>query len=185
MLRLTSGRLGGRYIQQPPEKITRPMTDKVRQALFNIVGPLDNGVVLDAFAGSGAVGFEAASRGAAMVEAIEANPKAARVIEANARELGLTFGYVLNVMTVETWLAAPPQQTPAGRYDLITADPPYAKLDDEVLGRLGQFLKPSGVLAVSHSSKLISPVLENLNLVQNKVYGDSALSFYKQKPKAE
>lgn len=180
MLRISSGSLGGRYIQQPPERITRPMTDKVRQALFNVVGPLDNAAVLDAYAGSGAVSFEAVSRGAAMAEAIEASPKAARIIEANARDLGLIWGFLLSIMTVETWLASPAQEVPNPRYDLITADPPYAKLDDEVLARLGQFLKPSGVLAVSHSSKRPSPVLENLNLVQNKVYGDSALSFYKR-----
>lgn len=177
MLRIASGSLGGRLVQQPPERVTRPLSDKVRQALFNVLGPLEGAVVLDAYAGSGVAGFEAASRGAAMVEAIESNPRAARVTEANARELGLDFGYVLNVMTVETWLASPSQQPPASRYGVIIADPPYAKLDEEVLERLGGFLKPGGVMAVSHSSKR-RVVLQNLKLVQNKLYGDSALSFF-------
>ena len=181
MVRISSGSLGGRYIQQPPDRITRPLTDKVRQALFNVLGPLEGAAVLDAYAGSGAAGFEAASRGAAMVEAVEANQKAARVVEANARNLGLDFGYVLNVMTVETWLAMPANQPPAPRYDVIIADPPYQKLEPEVLERLADFLKPAGVLAISHSSKRPSPVLETAELVQNKVYGDSSLSFYKRK----
>jgi 16S rRNA (guanine966-N2)-methyltransferase len=181
MLRISSGSLGGRYIQQPPGRITRPMTDKVRQAVFNVLGLLDDMVVLDAYAGSGAAGFEAASRGAAMVEAIEANQKAARVIELNARELNLDFGYVLNVMTVETWLAIPANQPRVSRYDVIIADPPYQQLDGDVLERMAAFLKPAGVMVVSHGGKRPSPVLESLELVQNKVYGDSALSFYRRK----
>lgn len=179
MLRLASGSLGGRLIREPPGRITRPLTDKVRQAMFNVLGPVENLAVLDAYAGSGAAGFEAASRGAAMVEAIESNPKAARVIETNARKLGLDFGYVLNVMTVETWLASQAQQPVTPRYDVIIADPPYAKLDEEVLERLGGFLKSGGVMAVSHSSKR-QVVLQNLELVQNKVYGDTVLSFFQR-----
>lgn len=180
MVRISSGSLGGRYIQTPPERITRPLTDKVRQALFNVVGSLEGAVVLDAYAGSGAAGFEAASRGAVMVEAIETNQKAARVIEGNARELGLDFGYILHVMTVETWLAMPVNQPPTVRYDLVVADPPYAKLEADILARLAGFLKPEGVMVVSHASKLVAPVLESAKLVQNKVYGDSALSFYQR-----
>lgn len=181
MLRIASGSLGGRYIKQPPGRVTRPLTDKTRQALFNVAGPLDGLAVLDAYSGSGAVAFEALSRGAAMAEAIESDRRAARVIEENARELSVGWGFLLSAMTVETWLAAPAQQPPSSRYGLIVADPPYAKLDEEVLERLGRFLNADGLMIVSHTSKRPTPVLESLELVQNKVYGDSALSFYRPK----
>lgn len=180
MLRISSGSLGGRFIQQPPSRTTRPLTDKVRQALFNVAGPLDGAAVLDAYAGSGAAAFEALSRGAAMAEAVESDRRAVRVIEANAAGLGLSWGFLLSAMTVETWLAAPAQQPPVPRYDLIIVDPPYAKLDTDVLERLAAYLKPGGVMAVSHSSKRPSPVPVTAELVQNKAYGDSALSFYKR-----
>ena len=179
MLRIASGMLGGRYITQPPSRSVRPMTDKVRQALFNAAGPVDGLIVLDAYAGSGAVAFEALSRGAAMVEAIESDRRTAGVIEANAKELDVSWGFLLSVMTVETWLAQPTNTPASPRYDLIVADPPYAKLDADIVGRLGQFLLPSGIMVVSHSSKQHMAVPPTLKMVQNKVYGDSALTFYK------
>jgi 16S rRNA (guanine(966)-N(2))-methyltransferase RsmD len=134
--------------------------------------------VLDAYAGSGAAGLEALSRGALLVEAIEANRTAARTIQENANALGADFSYVLYQMTVETWLASPRQQTDLERYDVIIADPPYSQLDDDVLSRLAQFLLPSGRLVVSHGSKRTPPMIESGELIQTKVYGDSALSFY-------
>jgi len=182
-VRITGGEFRGRQIKLPPSRVVRPLSGKVCQALFNVVGSPAGWAVLDVYAGTGAVGFEAASRGAAMVEAIEANRTVARTIEENARSLGLDWSYVLNVMTAETWLAQPNNQLSPEqlqRYDLIVADPPYSKLDPEVLERLGRFLKPYGVMAVSHSSKRPSPVLESLVLAQAKQYGDSALSFYRR-----
>ncbi len=75
--------------------------------------------------------------------------------------------------------AAPAQTPPSRRYGLIIADPPYSQLDPDTLDRLATFLTPGGVLAVSHGSKLNSPMLESVELVKYKVYGDTALSFYK------
>jgi 16S rRNA (guanine966-N2)-methyltransferase len=156
----------------------RPLSEKVRAALFDVVGSVDGLTVLDAYAGSGAAGFEAASRGSVLVDAIEANARVAKTIEANARILGLDWGYVLHTMTVETWLASPAQQPPAPRYNLIIADPPYAQLDADVLQRLVAYILPQGILVVSHASKLPSPQLQSAQLVRAKTYGDTALSFY-------
>ena len=155
------------------------LSDKVRAAIFDVVGDPVSLTVLDAYAGSGAAGFEAASRGAVLVEAIEANARVAKTIAENALGLGLDWGYVLHQMTVETWLASPKQQENHRRYELIIADPPYAQLDSDVLNRLSKFLRPEGVLVVSHSSKLASPLLAGAELVRHKTYGDTALSFYK------
>jgi 16S rRNA (guanine966-N2)-methyltransferase len=177
-MKILSGELKGRPIDQPKTRAVRPLSEKVRAALFDVVGAPTGLTVLDAYAGSGAAGFEAASRGAVLVDAIEANARVARTIEANARALGLDWGYVLHQLTVETWLASPAQQPPQPRYGLIIADPPYAQLDADVLERLSRFLTPGGVLAVSHTSRLEPPDLVGLLLAQHKTYGDTALSFF-------
>lgn len=181
-MRLLGGELRGREIERPKSAAVRPLGDKVRAALFDVIGPVVGFAVLDAYAGSGAAGFEALSRGAVMVEAIEGNKVVARTIHANAERLKLSWGFILTQMTVETWLALPANQVEArSRYNLIIADPPYARLEPDILRKLGSYLTPDGVMAVSHSSKTPSPVLESLRLVQHKTYGDAALSFY-QKP---
>jgi 16S rRNA (guanine966-N2)-methyltransferase len=178
-VKVLAGRLKGRPFEQPKTRSVRPLSDKVRAALFDVLGPIDQLAVLDAYAGSGAAGFEAISRGALLVEAIEANARVARVITQNAQALGLDWGYILHQVTIESWLASPRQNPPERRYGLIIADPPYAKLDPEVLDRLVRFLAPNGVIALSHSSKTIRPVLKSVELVVTKTYGDTALSFYK------
>ena len=178
-MKVIAGELGGRPFEQPKTRSVRPLSEKVRAALFDVVGPIDGLAVLDAYAGSGAAGFEAASRGAVLVDAVEANAKVAQTIQKNARLLGLDWGYVLHQITVETWLASPQQQPPAPRYGLIIADPPYAQLDPVTIERLAGFLSPAGVLALSHSSKTPPPVLKSVELVVAKTYGDTSLSFYK------
>jgi 16S rRNA (guanine966-N2)-methyltransferase len=179
-MKILSGEFGGRRIEQPASRSVRPLSEKVRGALFDVVGPVGVLTVLDAYAGSGAAGFEAASRGAVLVDAIEANARVAKTIEANARQLGLDWGFVLHRYTVETWLASPQQQPPTARYGLIIADPPYAQLDTDIIQRLTAYLTPAGILALSHSSKQASPGLSSVDLVQHKVYGDTALSFYRR-----
>ncbi len=178
-MRILAGSLRGRAFDQPPSRSVRPLSDKVRAAIFDVVGQPQGLVVLDAYAGSGAAGFEALSRGAVMVDAVEANARVARVIHANAHLLKLDWGYILHTLTVESWLAAPAQQKRQHRYDLIIADPPYAQLNTETLDRLGSFLVLGGVFVISHSSKRPAPVLKSVELVKSKLYGDTALSFYK------
>ncbi|HSX01811.1 MAG TPA: RsmD family RNA methyltransferase [Candidatus Saccharimonadia bacterium] len=181
-MRILGGELRGRAFEQPKTSAVRPLSDKVRAAIFDVAGVPMGGVVLDVYAGSGAAGFEALSRGAAMVEAIETNPRVVRLIEANAAALGLHWGYLLHALKLETWLALPGNQPsadrPQSRYNLIIADPPYARLDAELLERLVPFLRPEGALVVSHSSKYRAPELAGASLAKHKVYGDTALSFY-------
>lgn len=179
-MKILAGAWRGRPIAQPPAAITRPLSEKVRAALFDVVGDPTNLAVLDAYAGSGAAGFEALSRGALLVEAIEANAKVARVITANAATLGSGVQHILHQLTVESWLAAAAQTPPTPRYGLIIADPPYAKLNAEIIERLTAFLAPGGVLALSHASRKDAPLLESVQFVKTKVYGDTALSFYQR-----
>ncbi len=183
-MRILAGDLHGSRFEQPGTRSVRPLSNKVRAAVFDVIGSPDGFVVLDAYAGSGAAGFEALSRGAGLVDAIEANQHVARIIERSINELKLSWGYLLHVMTVETWLALPANQPnaanarPLGRYNLIIADPPYSRLDSDVLNRLANFLLPGGVLVVSHTSRRSSPVLQQAQLVKAKIYGGTALSFY-------
>jgi 16S rRNA (guanine966-N2)-methyltransferase len=177
-MRITAGIYRGQAITTPPGRTVRPMTDRTRAALFSIYGSVEGRVVLDAYAGSGAVGLEALSRGAAQVEAIEANRAAAQTIHQNMLKLKSGWGFLLSTMTVETWLARQPELTP--RYDLIVADPPYERLQPDVLERLGQLLLPDGVLVVSHASRLGPPLLRGFELRQTRRYGDSSLSFYQR-----
>ena len=172
----------GHTFDQPKTTAVRPLSDKVRAAIFDVYGDVSGAVVLDVYAGSGAAGFEALSRGASVVEAIESNASVVRVIESNCVALKLSWGYILHALKAETWLGLPRNQQgdgeTLGRYDLIIVDPPYAKLDREILSRLARFLVSGGTLVVSHSSKLEAPVLELAKLARHKVYGDTALSFY-------
>jgi 16S rRNA (guanine966-N2)-methyltransferase len=177
-MKILAGDLRGRPFDQPKTRAVRPLSEKVRAALFDVVGAPTGLTVLDAYAGSGAAGFEAASRGATLVDAIEANARVARVIEANARTLGLDWDYILHTVTVATWLASPAQQPPQPRYGLIIADPPYVQLDADILERLAAYLTPGGILAVSHSSRIEPPMLKSAQLIKSKTYGDTALSFF-------
>ena len=177
-MKILGGTLGGRSFSQPSSATVRPLSDKVRAALFDVYGDVSGQSVLDAYAGSGAAGFEAASRGAAMVEAIEANVKVVGVITDNARMLGLDWGYQLRHMTVSTWLARAPDALP--QYDLVIADPPYASLEPDIIERLAACLGPEGVLVLSHSSKRPSPALDGAEIIKQKVYGDTALTFYRR-----
>jgi 16S rRNA (guanine966-N2)-methyltransferase len=154
------------------------MVEKARAALFDVVGPVTGFSVLDVYAGSGAVGFEAASRGAVLVESIESNQRVARTIQANLASLGLQDAYIPRIMSLQTWLAAPAQNPPSPRYDLIIADPPHRLLDPRLLERLVPYVKATGVLALGLNGKIDPPHLAGAPLVTSKNYGDVALAFY-------
>jgi 16S rRNA (guanine966-N2)-methyltransferase len=179
-MKILAGAWRGRPIDQPATRTVRPLSEKVRAALFDVVGDPTGLTVLDAYAGSGAAGLEALSRGALLVEAIESNARVGRVIQTNAAKLEAGMQYILHQLTVESWLALPQQTPPEPRYNLIITDPPYAQLKVDVLDRLVAFLAPAGILAVSHSSRLGSPDLSLASLIKSKTYGDTSLSFYKK-----
>ncbi|HVE80660.1 MAG TPA: 16S rRNA (guanine(966)-N(2))-methyltransferase RsmD [Candidatus Dormibacteraeota bacterium] len=177
-MRIIAGKFGSRSLSAPAGMATRPMADKVRGAMFDALGDVTGFVVLDVYAGSGAIGLEALSRGASSVDALETGGQAQAVILKNVSELGVAADFHLYKAGVERWLKFPEQQQPAPRYNLITADPPYDKLDVGILGQLAGFLLAGGQMVVSHSSRQPSPDVKSLELEKTKTYGDSALSFY-------
>ncbi|TDD31755.1 16S rRNA (guanine(966)-N(2))-methyltransferase RsmD [Actinomadura sp. KC06] len=132
MTRVIAGSAGGRRLAVPPGRDTRPTSDRAREGLFATVlallGPLDGLRVADLYAGSGAVGLEALSRGAGHALLVESHPRAMKVIRQNAEALGLP-GVVPCADKVERVVRKPPPGEP---YDLVFADPPYALADASV-----------------------------------------------------
>src|SRR5207247_1643471 len=121
-MHIIAGRLKGRSFDSPGSFKTHPMSDKARAALFNILGDVAGLTVLDAFAGSGALGFEAISRGATSALFIEQDRIAQRTIEHNQAVLGLKRQTQLIRASANAWLSTTPE-TPS--FDLILCDPPY------------------------------------------------------------
>ena len=146
MARVIAGEAGGRRLAVPGGRDTRPTSDRAREGLFatitSIAGPLDGARVLDLYAGSGAVGLEALSRGAGHVLLVEQGARAVRVIKENIEAIGLP-GAVLVADRVERALARGPD---GDRYDIVFADPPYA-LADAAVERVLELLAEGGWLA--------------------------------------
>ena len=188
MTRIISGTAGGRRLQTPPGSSTRPTSDRVREALFSRLehrGLLEGAHVLDLYAGSGALGLEAASRGAAQVTLVESHRAAAKVIRANVGVIGHPEVRVV-ADTVERALAAGP---PAGvRMDLVLVDPPYDVSEDalaDVLAALvaHQWLAPEAFVVVERSSRSPQPTWpEGLELSGEKRYGETAMWFAEPPP---
>ncbi|MBE6472023.1 MAG: 16S rRNA (guanine(966)-N(2))-methyltransferase RsmD [Coriobacteriaceae bacterium] len=146
-MRIVAGTHRGRVVDAPDGSDTRPTTDRVREALFStlfsIRGGFDGAVVLDAFAGSGALGFEALSRGAACAVFYEKSRSAANVVRKNAKSLGFSAD---QAHVVEADAMAHMRKPPAGAgFDLVFLDPPYSYDCGEVLGSV--FAWPEGTIA--------------------------------------
>ncbi|MEV6108812.1 16S rRNA (guanine(966)-N(2))-methyltransferase RsmD [Streptomyces sp. NPDC051940] len=132
MTRVIAGTAGGRRLAVPPGNGTRPTSDRAREGLFStwesLHGPLTGLRVLDLYGGSGAVGLEALSRGAAHALIVEADARAVRTIRDNVRGLRLPGAEVRAAKAEQVITGAPPAQP----YDLVFVDPPYAVTDDAV-----------------------------------------------------
>jgi 16S rRNA (guanine966-N2)-methyltransferase len=174
--RITSGSLGSRKLKSPKGMQVRPTPGRVKESLFSILGErLDGLRVLDLFAGTGAIGFEAASRGAQRVVAVEAHRETAIAIGEAAKEMGVND-------TVEV-VAAPAERALyrlSGPFDLVYLDPPYA--DDVPLNvfrllRERELLAPEARIIYEHAAKRILPDIPGFRFVRQEVYGDVALVF--------
>jgi 16S rRNA (guanine966-N2)-methyltransferase len=158
MARVIAGEAGGRRLTVPDGRDTRPTSDRAREGLFatisSIVGPLAGARVLDLYAGSGAVGLEALSRGAEHVLLVEYGARAARVIRQNIEAIGLP-GAAVVADRVERVLARGPS---GDRYDLVFADPPYALDGDQVAAMLSAlaeqgWLAPGALVIVERATR--------------------------------
>lgn len=183
-MRLTGGLDRGRKLRAPRGAGTRPTGSKVREAMFNILGPVPGDPVLDLFAGTGALGLEALSRGAAGATFVERDRRALDALGRNLRELGLADRARIVGGTVQTGLR---QLAGEGlRFGWVFVDPPYAAGEVErVLEQLcsGSLLASGGVIVVEHDKRHVPPeVVGTMRLTDRRYYGDTGVSFYRQQP---
>jgi 16S rRNA (guanine966-N2)-methyltransferase len=171
-VRVIAGEFGGRRLQAPRGMRTRPTADRVREALFSMLGDVTGARVLDLFAGSGALGIEALSRGAASAVFVERDPRAIEAIERNLAALGLEERVVRQ--DVERFLARD-----EGSYDLILCDPPYdsaSRLAGPLAERLPA-LAAEGALIVTESDKR-RPLELPFPPVRERSYGDTRIAIH-------
>jgi 16S rRNA (guanine966-N2)-methyltransferase len=176
-VRIIAGTRKGHRIQAPRGRDTRPTGDRVREAAFNLIGPVDGAEVLDLFAGSGAMGLEALSRGAARVTFVESDRRACLAIDANLERLRLTGARVVQAEATRA-LAAEAQ---AGRrYDLVLVDPPYAELGavlPSLERHLPALLAPGGLVVVESAARE-EPELQPLAKRTSRRYGSARLTLF-------
>jgi 16S rRNA (guanine966-N2)-methyltransferase len=184
--RIIAGEAGGRRLTVPPGEAVRPTSDRVKESVFSALGTgrLVRARVLDLYAGSGALGLEALSRGAAEALLVDRDHAAARAIRSNIETLGFEGRAVFRQAPVATLLAGPP---PGGPFDLVLADPPYDTPSadvEEVLRRLveGEWVTPDATLVVERaagSSLLSWPA--GWGSTWERCYGDTLVLFAQRK----
>lgn len=181
-MRLTGGLERGRKLRAPRGAATRPTGAKVREAVFNILGPPEDTRVLDLFAGTGALGIEALSRGAANATFVERDRRALEALHRNLRELGLAQR--ARVVAGSVTAALRQLAAEGERFGWVFLDPPYAAGEVEpVLALLsGQSLLESGaVIIVEHDKRHVPPeAVGTIHLTDRRYYGDTGVSFYRR-----
>ncbi len=184
-MRVIAGRFRGRTLVAPAGAATRPTSDRVREALFSILGDISDAAVLDLFAGTGALGIEALSRGAASATFVESARSALRALRKNLNDLGLDPKTRVLPMPVERALASMPWGP--GAFDVVFMDPPYAEvrsgtfetsLARAVERSLSASMRASGRLVLEHAKGVNPPDVAGLVRESTRTYGDTALSFY-------
>jgi 16S rRNA (guanine966-N2)-methyltransferase len=175
-VRIVAGSRRGHRIAAPKGVVTRPTGDRVREAAFSLIGPIEGAAVLDLFAGSGAMGLEALSRGASRCVFVERDRAACRVIQANLEKLRLTGAIVVNQDAASALRA---ERARARRYDLVLADSPYDEWKEHAAALaplLAHVLEPEALVAVETSSR-IEPELP-LDLVTSRRYGSARITVF-------
>ena len=173
-MRVVAGTLGGRRLHAPADRATRPTADRVREALFSILGDVSGLAVLDLFAGSGALGIEALSRGAARADFVDWSRRSVEAVRRNLDALGVEGG--VHRTDALGWLAA------AGgdrRYDLVFCDPPY-----DSAGRLAQPLAERLPAVLSEDARIVTesdkriPLELPFPLLRERTYGDTRIAVH-------
>jgi 16S rRNA (guanine966-N2)-methyltransferase len=177
-MRIIAGQFKGRKIHQPHGNRTHPMSEKVRGAVFNALGDIKGLKVLDAFAGTGALSFEALSRGAEQVTAVDLDKKAAEAMRLSASELDVTNNIKIIKNNIRSWS----NQNPQARFDLLLLDPPYDDLQITILFEklIDQHVKKDGVVVLSYPGHDSAPKFKSNEVLNIKKYGDAQLVFYRK-----
>ena len=179
-MRIVAGELRGRVLRAPGGAATRPTSEKVREAVFNILGPVEGDQVLDLFAGSGALGLEALSRGAAHATFVDAARPALIAIRGNLRELGVEQR--ATVIAGDA-VAIAARHAPPAPWRLVFVDPPYRSdlATRAVLALPDERLSADAVVVIEHDRRNAPPdALGSLIRTDQRRYGDTLISFFKR-----
>jgi 16S rRNA (guanine966-N2)-methyltransferase len=181
-MRVISGEARGRALYLPPQSKARPTSDRIKEALFNILAPVTGKLFLDVFAGSGSVGIEALSRGASLVVFIEKEPVHCDYINRNLLRCGLTGNY--DICKADLLKAIPMLARKGMLFDIIFADPPYeAGLVKQTLEYFanGKLFASDGMIIFQHSVREEPDWKQGRGLivVDQRKYGDTLLTFLK------
>ena len=175
-IRIIAGEYGGRILDSPDTDTTHPMSERIRNSLFNIID-VQGRTVLDAFAGSGAIGLEAISRGAKSVLMLERDRIAQKIIQKNIDTLGVDENVQLIKANCRMWS----EQNSDQKFDIILLDPPYHDLQLSTVSLLIRHLNPNGLMVLSYPGRGSAPTVNGVVVVDNRLYGDAALAFYRIK----
>lgn len=175
-MRIVAGKLGGRTFESPKGHRTHPMSEKVRGALFNMLGDVENLTVLDAFAGSGALSLEALSRGATSATAIDLDKKAAQIIQQNAKSLGVIDQLKIIRANASSWS----DNNPDRRFDVVLLDPPYDDTRTNLLQKLVHHVSLDGIIIISLPPNTPLSLSNECQLLTTKSYGDAELHAYQR-----
>lgn len=174
-MRIIAGYLGGRLFDSPDTGNTHPMGEKPRGAIFNALGDITGLSILDAYAGSGALGFEAISRGAKSVIAVELDKQAYKTIVDNVFKLGLEDVVTASLSTTKAWS----NKNQNLLLDIVICDPPYDAVLALEIERLVRHLKKNGILVLSWPSKLEAPAMMGCEIIGEKEYAGARIVFYR------
>ena len=175
-MRVVAGEHRGQRLTAPRRPGTRPTADRVREALFSLLGPVGDLRVLDLYAGSGALGIEALSRGAAAATFVDSDPAAVRAVRSNLERIGIEGGRVFRADALSFLRGAARH---SDRWDLVLLDPPY-----RLAPRLGPALGPLLVPVAAPEARIVCessvkhPLRLELPLIDERRYGDTALLLY-------
>lgn len=174
-MRIIAGRFGGRIIKSPSGNRTHPMSEKARGGIFNSLGDITGLTVLDAFAGSGAIGFEALSRGAKHVQMCDPDKNAYQAMVENAESLKLSKEECEVSRTyVKSWI-----NRHNIKFDMVFCDPPYDDLQAPTIEKLAQNVKPGGYMILSWPKLADAMTFDILTLQSKSDYGDAIIYFFK------
>ncbi len=181
-MRIVAGTHRGRPLLAPKGPGLRPTADRVRESLFNLLGQFfEGGEVLDLYAGTGALAFEALSRGMNRAVLVDPGPESARLVAGNARALGMDERIELLRMPVAR--AVPRLAAEGRRFALVLADPPYAEQVAADVARAvgeGGLLAEGGTLAVEHGRREVPPdTVGGLQRMESRRFGDTVVSLYR------
>lgn len=174
-MRIIAGKLGGQIFDSPHGHRTHPMSEKMRGAIFNALGDIEGLTVFDPFAGSGALSFEAISRGAQSALAIDEDRNAFRTIQDNIAKFHLD-----KVKVVKANASSWSDNNATEQFDIVLLDPPYDDIKDNLLIKLANHANSGGIVAISLPNAPTFMPTTNYQLLTTKTYGDSTLVFYRK-----